>query len=187
MPDSSILTTYFLVFIGPFIQEDAAVIGAASLATNGMGTPAVLFMTILTALFLSDVWKYWIGWAALRNAKARSFVDRKHVAGFKQKVSNNLIATLFTARFLPLARIPTYVACGLFSVNYIKFCIIIFVTAFLYVSAVFLLCHFLGEVLGEQFRWVVPIIALCGLLIYMLVLKWRQKNVKPAHSDIPPS
>jgi len=179
MPDSSIFLTYLLVFIGPFIQEDAAVIGAASLSTNEMTQTIPIFLTILTGLILSDIWKYWIGWAAMRNERARNFVEKRHISSLKGKVERNIIATLFTARFLPLARIPTYVACGLFKINYLKFCLIVSLTAFTYVVTIFTMCHVLGEVMGEQFKWVVPIIALTGLIIYILIIKWRNDRTSP--------
>lgn len=179
MPDSSTFFTYLLVFIGPFIQEDAAVIGAASLSTNEMTKTLPIFLTILTGLILSDIWKYWIGWAAIRNEKARNFVERRHVAALKGKVERNIVATLFTARFLPLARVPTYVACGLFKINYLKFCLIVALTGFTYVVAIFTLCHLLGEAIGEQFKWVVPIIAFTALIIYILIIKWRRDRSAP--------
>ena len=77
LTDSS-LPIYLIIFFSPFVQEDAAVLYAASLSANN---PALyfpkMFFVILAGLFLSDIWKYWIGWAALRNPKARAFAEKK--------------------------------------------------------------------------------------------------------------
>ena len=37
---------YLCALIGPFIQEDAAVLGAASASVSGIGTPAGMFIAI---------------------------------------------------------------------------------------------------------------------------------------------
>lgn len=177
LPDSMSLL-YWSVFIGPFVQEDAAVLYAASLSITNMERTAPLFFVIWLGLCASDFWKYWIGWAALRNERARAFTEKKHVADLKDKVIQHAFTTLMLARFVPLTRIPAYVACGLFGVNYLKYCLIIAFTAFLYVSAVFATFHLLGAVLGEQLKWILPIIALFGMGTYLgyLALKARKNG-----------
>lgn len=165
MPDSYPLLVYISVFFGPFVQEDAAVFAAAGLAANGVRQTLPLFLTILAGLFLSDIWKYWIGWGALKHPRAKAYAEREKVANMADKVQNNLLKALFAGRFIPLARIPTYVACGYFKIPYWKFCLGIALTAFTYVAAVFTLVHLLGEIMGEQLKWVLPILALIVLAI----------------------
>lgn len=157
--DSSQLLVYLGILLGPFIQEDAAVLAAATLSATDMAHTVPILIAIYIGLFLSDIWKYWIGWAALRNDRARAFTERKHVADMKDKVQRYTLTTLLTARFVPLARIPAYVACGFFSVSYPKFCLYIAFTAFLYVAVIFTACHLLGTILGEKLMWVMPIVA----------------------------
>ena len=126
----------------------------------------------MMGLFFSDIWKYWIGWLAGRYAWAKRITEKEQVAGLSQKVQQHTFITLVTARFVPLARIPAYVACGLFGVSYLKFCAMIFVTATMYVTVIFTLFHILGEIVGEKLKWVVPLIALgliSGYLLYLLI------------------
>jgi len=175
LTDSS-LPIYFSVFFGPFIQEDAAVLGAASLSANNPAYFPTLFFVILLGLFLSDIWKYWIGWAALRNPRARAFAENKHVAELQDKVQQYTFATLFAARFLPLARIPAYVACGFFKVPYWKFCLLIALTATVYTSVIFAICHWVGEALGERFEWLLPIIAVSLALMFVGFQIWKRKK-----------
>jgi len=166
LTDSS-LPIYLIIFFAPFVQEDAAVLYAGSLAANNPSYFPKMLFAILAGLFLSDIWKYWIGWAALRNPKARAFTEKKHVTELKDKVQTYMILTLFTARFVPLARIPTYVACGFFKVPYWKFCLCIALTATVYTITIFAVCYWLGEVIGERFEWLLPIIAVSFALIYV--------------------
>ncbi|MEP3889911.1 MAG: VTT domain-containing protein [Hellea sp.] len=170
---------YVGVFFGPFVQEDAAVLAAASLSANNPQYFPTMFFVILAGLILSDVWKYWIGWAALKNSRARAFAEKKHVADLQDKVQRYTLVTLFGARFLPLARIPAYVACGFFRVPYWKFCLMISLTATVYTIIIFTICHLLGEVMGEKFEWLLPIIGISValLLVGYQILK-RKKSEK---------
>jgi len=177
LTDSPLLI-YIGVFLGPFVQEDAAVLGAASLSANNPDYFPTMFFVILAGLFLSDIWKYWIGWAALKNPRARAFAEKKHVADLQDKVQRYTLATLFGARFLPLARIPAYVACGFFRVPYWKFCLMIALTATVYTIVIFTICHLLGEVMGERFEWLLPIIGVSVALLFVgfQVLKRRRSE-----------
>ena len=156
---------YLGVFLGPFVQEDAAVIAAASLSAADSAHFPGIFPVILFGLFLSDIWKYWIGRAAHTSTRARAYAEREHIADFANKVERNLLTTLLTARFLPLARIPVYVACGYFKVSYAKFCAVIFATALLYCALIFAACHLLGEVFGDRIELIIGVLAAIVILL----------------------
>ena len=166
---------YLGIFLGPFVQEDAAVIAAASLsAANAVHFP-VIFFVILAGLFLSDIWKYWIGRAAHTSARARTYAEREHVMEFRDKVKRNLIITLMTARFLPLARVPIYVACGYFKVSYLKFCAFIFLTALVYCIVIFGLCHGLGELFDDRIEYIMSSLAVIVIAITAITF-WIRRS-----------
>ncbi|WP_298911865.1 VTT domain-containing protein [uncultured Algimonas sp.] len=166
---------YLGIFLGPFVQEDAAVIAAASLSAADADHFPVIFAIILAGLFLSDIWKYWIGRAAHTSSRARAYAEREHVTTFRGKVRRNLFATLLTARFLPLARIPVYVACGYFKVRYARFCLFIFITALMYCIVIFTLCHFLGELFGDRIELIIPTIAVIVVAVAVIAL-WIKRS-----------
>ena len=170
------LIIYIGIFLGPFVQEDAAVFGAASLSASMPDYFPTIFFVILAGLILSDIWKYWIGWAALKNPRARAFAEKKQVASLQDKVQRYTLATLLGARFIPMARIPAYVACGFFKVPYWKFCAIIALTAAIYTTLIFAFCHFVGEVIGERYEWLLPIIGISVALLFVgfQILKSRK-------------
>lgn len=167
---------YLGIAAGPFVQEDAAVLAAATLSASNPAHFPKVFFVILAGLILSDIWKYWIGWAALKSARARAFTEKKHVANLQEKVQRHTFITLMGARFLPMARIPAYVACGYFKVSYPKFCGIVSFSALIYTLIIFSLCHFVGEIVGDKIEIMVPLTALVLILIFGVVFGWRKRR-----------
>ncbi len=174
---------YLGVFLGPFIQEDAAVIGAATLSESNPEHFPTIFFVILFGLFLSDIWKYWIGRAAHTSRRARAYAEKEHIVDFSDKVSRHLIPTLLTARFLPLARIPVYVACGYFKVNYAKFCTVIFATALIYCTVIFMACHALGELFGDRIELIILSLAAVFLSLALFAYLTRRALKKNGASS----
>ena len=167
IPEGSMWMFYILLFIGPFVQEDTAVIAAAGLSLNNPNPWYLIFAAILAGLIASDSWKYWLGWAAKHHKWAKKYGERERVLKLKGVVQDNAIKTLISVRFLPMARIPTYLATGFFGVPYIKYWLSIAFSGFLYVSMFFLAFHLLGELVGEQIKVYLPIVAV-GLVVALL-------------------
>ena len=165
---------YLGIFITPFIQEDTAVIAAATLSVSDSQHFPVVFFVILFGLFVSDAWKYWIGYSAHASSRARKWAENEKVLAMKDRVNRNAFTTLMTARFVPLARIPAYIACGYFKMNYLKFCVIIFMTALAYCTVIFGALHLLGEVFGERIDVILGLIA--GAVILALVCIFGLKS-----------
>ncbi len=175
IPEGSMWLVYLGLFIGPFVQEDTAVIGAASLslATNQPWLP--IYVAVLAGLITSDSWKYWLGWAAKHHDWAKKFGQRQRVTKMKHAVLNNAVKTLITVRFLPMARIPTYLATGFFGVPYYKYWLSIAFSGFLYVSMFFLTFHLLGELVGAQMKKYLPFVAISLVVTVLGVLFLKRR------------
>ena len=172
---------YLVVFIGPFIQEDAAIVGAAAASAGGGGNPVALFIVLLTGLIFSDVWKYWLGRYAVTHPKARHYAEKPRVLAFRDRIVNKLGLSLLTVRFVPGTRIPFYLAAGFFKAPFPKFITILCSTAFAYVALAFALLHLLGMALGEEVRkWMpVAVIALVLVMVLREVIKSRSAGDTP--------
>jgi len=167
---------YLPFLIGPFVQEDTAVIGAAALsAANHQHFPNV-FIIVLVGLILSDAWKYWIGYFAHTNPKMRATAEKEKVVAMGVKIKANAIMTLLIARFVPFARIPSYIACGYFKVPYWKFLLSIAISGLLYVSIIFAIAHYLSEIFGDKLEIILP--AFGGVLLIIFALVWLAKRYK---------
>lgn len=163
--------------LAPFVQEDAAVVAAATLSGMSGAKPVLSYCAVLLGLTLSDVWKYWAGRLARTNAWAKKLADKPGVAAARDGVINRLGITLLTARFVPGTRIPLYLASGFFNAPFIKFFAYMFSSAVLYVSLVFGLFHVLGEVAGEQAKNYLPLIGIAlivGLVVTVVVRRVRK-------------
>lgn len=190
------LALYASIFILPFVQEDVAVIAAATASIGGAGAWQLLFVAVLLGLTASDVWKYWVGWFARRYKWAHRFAEKPGVSVAGKLVQDELYKTLLTARFVPGTRIPTYVACGFFAAPYVRFVTYVVSTAFLYVAFMFALFHAVGEVAGERAKVALPIVAITLVGAYIL-FRWlrHRRNARgpmtPLSDDfdqaLPPS
>ena len=162
---------YLAIFLLPFIQEDAAVIGAATASIMGLAPTSFLVAAIISGLIASDAWKYWIGRLARRYNWAHKFAEKPGVSVAGDLVRKEFVQTMLTARFVPGTRIPTYVACGFFKANYAKYLVVLMLTAALYVAIMFTLFHVGGKVAGEQAKIWLPVTAVTLLVVYIAV-RW---------------
>ena len=178
-PAGSIWLLVIPLIIGPFIQEDTAVLYAASLSVTRSEDWMVIFAAILCGLILSDSWKYWLGWAAKHHDWAKKFAQKDRVVKMKRAVLDHSGKTLFAVRFLPMARIPTYLATGFFGVSYVKYMISIAISALAFVTVIFTAFHILGEILGEKLKTYMPLVALgIAVLVILGIVIAHRKMMK---------
>ncbi|MFZ5617247.1 MAG: DedA family protein [Pseudomonadota bacterium] len=178
------LALYFAIFALPFLQEDAAVIGAATASILGLAPTTFLVMAILCGLVASDAWKYWVGRLARRYEWAHKFAEKPGVSVAGDLVRKEFVQTMLTARFVPGTRIPTYVACGFFRAHYGKYVLTLVFTASMYVAIMFTLFHVGGAVAGEKAKFWLPAIAVCALAAYV-AYRWTTHR-KGQHGPMTP-
>lgn len=177
--DMSMMTgwvLYFSIFALPFIQEDAAVIGAATASLAGAAPTSLILAAILTGLVASDAWKYWMGRLARRYQWAHKFAEKPGVSIAGDLIRKEFIQTMLTARFVPGTRIPTYIAAGFFKADYVRYVLTLVVTATLYVGIMFALFHSVGAVAGEKAKIWLPVIAVVCLAVYVCVRWFNHVN-----------
>ena len=168
---------YLCALIGPFIQEDAAVLGAASASVSGIGTPMGMFIAITIGLTISDLWKYWLGRAAITQPWAKKHAEGPRILKAKDSIVHNLGKSIMIARFVPGTRIPLYIAAGFFQASFLKFTAFIFLSALIYIAIAFGLFHILGEVAGEEAKKYLPIVAVFGF-VFLLIFKRLKRPAK---------
>jgi len=167
---------YWGLIAGPFVQEDAAVFGAAGLAVLGTLKTGPAALAVYTGLVLSDVWKYWAGRLARTHRWTKKVADKPGVAAARDKVVNHLALAMLTARFVPGTRIPLYVASGFFKAPFLLFFLYMAASAALYVGIVFTAFHIVGAMAGPILAAYLPVIAVVGVATALAVLLWRGRR-----------
>ena len=164
--------------LGPFVQEDVAIITTAAYATGEGARKWTIFAVLWMGVIASDLWKYYIGWFVLKHPKARDARQIGRIQALERDVKRKLGWTLMSVRFVPLARIPTYAACGYFGVRYWRYAFWIAAASFMYVALAFAVMELFGAMFVERYRWVLG--AAAGALV--LFLGWR--TWRRTHPDV---
>src|SRR5215470_4506927 len=96
-------SVYFLIVVTPFIQEDTAVVGAATASISG-ADPIICYLLLVLGITGSDLFKYWIGRASHVLRWTRRLTERPDVLAARERVLKRLGLTLVIARFVPGTR-----------------------------------------------------------------------------------
>lgn len=165
-----------LAALGPFVQEDVAVVGAASAAAAGHSGTIGLLLSTWIGLTVSDGWKYWAGRLAHKIPAAARMVESPRVRAAKEQVLKRLATTIIVARFVPGTRIPLNVACGLFHVPFAKYLALIMFSGAVYIGITYALFSILGDIVGEQVRSFLPFIIIPIVLVMVGYFVWRNRR-----------
>ena len=168
---------YFALFLAPFLQEDAAVIGSASAASMHEGDAAGIYVVSLVGLIVSDGWKYWAGYYAQSWPPAARWANNSKVGALKEGVLKRLGLALLGARFIPGTRIPLYLACGVFGAPFRRFLPLIALTGALYLAITFTLFAVLGDILGPQFQRALPLV-MVGAIAIIIAVTFMSKRAR---------
>lgn len=102
------------IIVGVFFLEDTTVVIVGVLAADGVLTIPFALFSLYTGIILGDIILYCIGWLASTHPRLARFVDHDFVAPFRAWLESRFILTVFSARFIPGSRLPTYTASGFF-------------------------------------------------------------------------
>jgi membrane protein DedA with SNARE-associated domain len=137
-------------FLAPFVQEDAAVLGAAAASANNPVSVPLFLAVVTLGLMLSDIWKYFAGRYAKHLPVLGPWVDKIAKPSLVERLNKHAIGLLMVARFVPGTRIPLYVACGVARVPIVLFCVVVTLSGMLYVALAYALFAIVGEVAGRN-------------------------------------
>jgi membrane protein DedA with SNARE-associated domain len=176
------LLIYLTAFIGPFVQEDAAILGAVTAflhpEANKMASGPLILLAMLSGLIVSDLWKYWIGWAGQTQKWAQAIARKKAVEAVGSKIVAHPGKTLMLCRFIPGTRIPAYIAAGFFAVPFGRFAFWIGVSACAYTGVAWALLRSVGMIAGQKGQLYVAGSLIGAMIIYAIIsaLKARRAS-----------
>lgn len=102
------------IILGTFFLEDTTVVIVGMLAADKIIPVPLALFSLYTGVILGDIGFYCLGWLASTHPRLARYVDHDLIAPFRAWLESRFILTVFSARFIPGARIPTYTASGFF-------------------------------------------------------------------------
>ena len=156
------------IVVATYILEDAAIVGAAILAAEGVVPPISAFVALFIGIFTGDLWLYGMGALTRRYPRFRRFAEKPTVERARKWLARNMIMTVFIVRLIPGMRLPCYLACGAFALSLRLFFGTVLVASLLWTGALFSGLYLLGNqfwmALGEWKWLLVP-----GLIVLIYV------------------
>jgi membrane protein DedA with SNARE-associated domain len=168
------------ILLVTFILEDAATAGAAMLAADGVLPVSLAIIALFAGIVLGDLGLYGLGRLAARNTWVRRRLQRRAALDLRHWMGQRLVPMVFSARFIPGARLPSYTASGLLGLPFWRFTLAATVATALWTSLVFALIFLFGLHFHDRlglWRWVIASAVVFGLILIPRVgLRFRSGN-----------
>jgi membrane protein DedA with SNARE-associated domain len=171
---------YISAFVGPFVQEDAAILGATTAFlhpdTRIMANGTLVLGAMFAGLVISDLWKYWLGFGARKHGWTHKIRQQDGVIAIGNKILAHPGKTLLFARFVPGTRIPAYLAAGFFGVPFRVFAFWVVASGAAYVGVAIAVLSSVGAVAGKNGQLFVAVGLVCTLFIFGLT-QMRKREI----------
>lgn len=162
-----------------FVLEDAATVASGLLSAEGLIHPLWALTALYAGIVLGDFGLYGFGRLARENRWARRLLENRSVTLTRDWMGRRLFATVFGARFLPGLRLPTYTACGFFSLSFMRFALYAAVAAAAWTTLLFIIIFSFGRWAVEElgpWRWVLGAAMVVAILVLPRLFSRRAKE-----------
>ena len=144
------------IVLATFVLEDATTIIVGVLAADGHISITEGLAALYAGIVLGDLGLYALGRLAASHRWAERFVEHDAVAPFRFWLESRLILTVFTVRFVPGLRLPTYTASGFFRMPFRRFAVSVVAATTVWTTLLFAASYFLGALTADTlgtWRW----------------------------------
>lgn len=162
------------LFVGFFLPGDSLLFTAGFLASQGIFSITVLVTATVVAAILGDSTGYWIGrrvGASLYNRPDSRFFKRAHLEKAQAFYAKHGPKTVILARFVPIVRTFAPVVAGISRMPYPTYLIFSIVGGLLWAGALPLAGYYLGSMIPNVDRYLLPIILLIIVISILPALK----------------
>jgi len=170
--DGAVGSTLFLslaIIIGVIFLEDTTTVIVGVLAADGVISIPLALSSLYAGIVLGDIGLYCLGWLASTRPRLAQYVNHDFIAPFRAWLETRFVLTVFTARFIPGARLPTYTASGFFRSPLSVFMLTAIGATSIWTTFLFSASYWFGNATSA---WMHPVrwgIALAFLLILFFV------------------
>ena len=157
------------IIIGVIFLEDTTTVIVGVLVADGILSIQLALISLYSGIIIGDIGLYCLGWLASTHPRLAHYVDHDFVAPFRAWLETRFVLTVFSARFIPGARLPTYTASGFFRSPLGKFMLTSIGATSVWTTFLFFVSYWFGNATEG---WMGPArwgIALVFLLVLFLV------------------
>jgi membrane protein DedA with SNARE-associated domain len=184
----SITLLSLTIIFGTFFLEDPTTIIVGVLAADHLIPVPLALLSLYAGIILGDIGLYGLGWLASTHPRLAHYVDHEFVAPFRAWLETRFVLTVFSARFIPGARLPTYTASGFFRSPLSTFVVVAIGATSIWTTFLFSASYWFGTATSE---WIGPVrwsIALAFLVLLFIVarhnlLAYRAKKADADSGD----
>ncbi len=176
------------IILGTFILEDPTTIIVGVLAADGIISVPLALLSLYTGIVVGDIGLYCLGWLASTSPRLARYVDHDLIAPFRAWLETRYILTIFSARFIPGARLPTYTSSGFFRSPLSTFIIVAIGATSIWTTLLFSASYWFGSLTSAWLgpvRWSIAGIALIALFFVGRhnILAYRATRGEPDIDD----
>jgi membrane-associated protein len=167
---TAIIFTESGLFFGFFLPGDSLLFTAGVLASGGVFNIYVLVVLTTLAAIAGNSFGYWFGnkvGPAFFSRPDTFFFNKKRIAQSEEFFKNHGIKSIILARFVPAARTLVPILAGVGNMHYGTFLFYNIIGSLLWALLIPLTGYFLGTLIPDIDRYLLPIV---GLLILISVL-----------------
>ena len=177
------------LFIGFFLPGDSLLFSAGLLSSQGLLPFWPLVIGVFLAAVLGDNFGYWFGLKtgpALFKREDSRFFKKKYLEQTKAFYETHGKKTIIMARFMPIIRTFAPIVAGVGQMRYRIFVTYNVVGAFIWAVGVTVLGYFLGSVVPNIDKYLLPIILIIAFSSFIppILHLYRRKRKKMANNAL---
>lgn len=181
------------IIVGVLVLEDTTVIIVGILAADHIIPLPIGLGALYVGILISDIGLYTLGYLASRHSRFARYVDHKLVAPFRAWLETRFVLTIFTARFIPGARLPTFTSTGFFRSSLSKFVSVAVGATLVWTTTLFTAAYWFGNATSAWMgpaRWGIAAAFLIALFFFarhnILAYRTSKNNLPDTPVDLPP-
>jgi membrane protein DedA with SNARE-associated domain len=159
---------------GAFLSEDGATITAATLAATCVLNAKMAFLSAFAGLWVGDLGVYVLARHIGPSIRSHRWFSRLF-GGEQREAPSSGVWSLALSRFFPGTRMPSYLSAGLNRMPLLLFAGITAASALVWTAIAFVFVR-LGPASAIHLKNELPLAALLGLSLYLLLRAWRSHS-----------
>ena len=156
------------IVVSAAIMEDLTVIVVGVLAADGLIAIPIALCSLYVGVILGDIGFYSLGRLARTHPRLAHYVEHDLISSLGTWLKERYVFTLFSARFIPGSRIPTYATSGFFRFSFSTFLVTIIGAILVWTTALFSASYWFGSLSSKwliHVRWGIAFLFLLALFL----------------------